>query len=592
MSHYAFPEGYYFSVIGNIRIGAGGQTRMALLRHRLLQTHAGVTIPLVTFNPVPSYNPVREHLRTEGLLLESSQLINMHEWLRTNVWNKDEQRAPALPLAEHTVEERYEDPDGNKPWRVFVAGSHSGEDHWDYLRPDGTRYLQTPADSMLGTTRVIDHQERIVADLDGLGDLWRWWVNKLLPANGPIFLISDSRFIAFELGLLNNPRVHLLHQMHNPHQGGQRVWNSPISASYQQSMEALGNLDTLSVLTERQRQDIEYFYGATDNLVVIPNPIDLAPLPDPIPARPHGRIVMVARLESQKRIDLAVSAFAIVAGKNAAAHLDIFGDGPDRELIENQIAEAGLTDRITLHGQQPHAANEFWTADLGWLTSDFEGFPLVLLEGRVRGCPFLAFDISYGPAEQIQNGVDGFLVKAGDVEALAETTLDLLADPESIEGMRGATRAGALAHGYESFLHAWANACVEAQTRKPNRTQINSLSFTGPKLRLNGSTAKLDGILHIKGTGDRSDLRVRWQMWLPDSPAPIDLPLQTQVVGDEIALLGKTQGQELPFKVTDPRAKSRLLIEWRNSAQSIVLSTRKPTSAARSIARKIRKKLS
>ena len=114
MNSYAFPEGHYFSVIGNIRIGAGGQTRMALLRHRLMQTHAGVTIPLVTFNPLPSYDPIRENLLSEGLLLPDSQLLNMHESLRERDYLVDSDQTPAPPEPNWTV----------------ASGTSSGEFSW------------------------------------------------------------------------------------------------------------------------------------------------------------------------------------------------------------------------------------------------------------------------------------------------------------------------------------------------------------------------------------------------------------------------------------------------------------------------------
>ena len=588
MTRYAFPKGRYFSVIGNIRIGSGGQTRMALLRHRLIQTHAKIDIPMVTFNPVPSYDPVRENLLSEGLLLPESRIINMHEWLRDHQHEEDPSREAAAPETAFTVEETYEGgPDGT-PWRISIEGAHSGQDHWDYLRPDGTRYLRTPADSMLGTTFVLDHQERIVANLDGLGDLWRWWLSHLFPPQGSVFLISDSRFVAFELGFLDDPRVHLIHQMHNPHQSGARQWNSPVSQSYRQSMESISNLDGLSVLTERQKRDIELAYGAHNNLFVIPNPVDPVTEPESPPERDHGRIVMVARLESQKRIDLAISAFEQVAKKNSLARLDIYGDGPDRESLEAQIAHAGLNDRITLHGHTPQAADQFWSADLGWLTSAFEGFCLALLEARLRGCPFVAFDVPYGPAEQIDSGTDGVLVPAGDVNALTEATLDLLADPDRLEAMREPARQGALSHGFEKHLELWAAACQKVVELKPHRSHITHVTFTPTTLRLKSSHPQLAGTIRIQGSGDRNRITVRWQTWLPDSTAPIDVPLECTVDGDLIHVQGKVTAQELPIAPNDPRAQSRLLIEWLNSTHTISLVEKKRRSLAQKLVRKTR----
>src|SRR5690606_27055183 len=66
-----FPDGAWFSVAGHVRLGAGGQARMVLLRHRLF-LQAGLDFPILTDNPVPSYEPARAGLVADGLLLPES----------------------------------------------------------------------------------------------------------------------------------------------------------------------------------------------------------------------------------------------------------------------------------------------------------------------------------------------------------------------------------------------------------------------------------------------------------------------------------------------------------------------------------------
>jgi glycosyltransferase involved in cell wall biosynthesis len=147
-------------------------------------------------------------------------------------------------------------------------------------------------------------------------------------------------------------------------------------------MEHLGRLDALSTLTVRQRDDVARRYGDTDHLVVVPNPVELPPVPEPRPARPAGRIVVIARLHSQKRLDLAVDAFAVLARTHPGVHLDVYGSGPEREALERQVAGHDLGDRVTFHGHVARAADELWAADVAWLTSAFEGYSLFLLEAR------------------------------------------------------------------------------------------------------------------------------------------------------------------------------------------------------------------
>ena len=74
------------------------------------------------------------------------------------------------------------------------------------------------------------------------------------------------------------------------------------------------------------------------------------------------------------------------------------------------------------------------------MTSSFEGYPLSTLESMSRGCPVVSYDIKYGPREQISDGVEGFLVPAGDVELLAQRVIELLRSPELVRRMSAAAR--------------------------------------------------------------------------------------------------------------------------------------------------------
>ena len=63
---------------------------------------------------------------------------------------------------------------------------------------------------------------------------------------------------------------------------------------------------------------------------------------------------------------------------------------------------------------------EFVKSSFSVLSSRFEGFGLVIIEAMSVGLPVIAFDCEYGPSEIISNGSDGFLIKNGNVELLAD----------------------------------------------------------------------------------------------------------------------------------------------------------------------------
>lgn len=528
------PDGAYFSVIGNVRLEAGGQTRLALLRHRLFTLHAGVSLPILTYNPVPSYQPIRTQLLAEGQLLPVSELRNLHEELRT--WPTDALGEPLEPLGDDEPVEA--DIDGGYRWRER-RNAGTDTEVWDYLRPDGTRYLRTPPTDVEGDVHLCGSDGVPVLTWPGLGGLWRWWTLQIVPAEAPVFLISDSRFVATELGQIDDPRVHLMHQMHNPHLTGDRRWNSPVSPSYRTAMAHLADLDGLLSLTERQREDIARRYGATSNLFVVPNPVEPPAEPEPVPARRPHAIAMIARLDGQKRIDRAIEAFSRVRRDLSSATLDVYGDGPLRAELQHQIDATGLTDAITLHGHDPRARDALWSASAFWLTSQFEGYPLSTLEAMSHGCPVISMDMPYGPREQITDGEDGLLIGFGDVDQMAERTVALLSDPAKVEAMGTAARATAATHGHGRFLDDWRivlEGVVERMASRRVATEVTwnlDVSAKPGRVRWSGTlTIQTPTPEHL------DEVQMVAHGWSPDHADLVEVPMTVTRHGGDFHLEG------------------------------------------------------
>lgn len=148
-----------------------------------------------------------------------------------------------------------------------------------------------------------------------------------------------------------------------------------------------------------------------------------------------NRLVCVGRLCEQKGQLLLVEAVAALSGRGVPVELVLAGDGEMRADIERAVAAAGLGEQVTITGwigadevrQQLDAARALVLPSFG------EGLPVVIMEAMARQRPVLTTYIA-GIPELVRDGKEGFLVPAGDAEALAEAIERLLgAEPAALE---------------------------------------------------------------------------------------------------------------------------------------------------------------
>jgi glycosyltransferase involved in cell wall biosynthesis len=185
-------------------------------------------------------------------------------------------------------------------------------------------------------------------------------------------------------------------------------------------------LHALVVLTEQDARDYVEYLPEPPMIAVIPNTVRKLGGDQ---ARLSGTTVLAAgRLTPQKGFDLLIHAFALVASDRPHWQLRICGRGPQRRELLRLIDAHGLDDVITLPGAVRRLGDEMERASLFVLSSRFEGFPLILIEAMSKGLPIVSFDCPTGPRDVIEDHRNGLLVPSGDIDALAASILELIAD--------------------------------------------------------------------------------------------------------------------------------------------------------------------
>jgi glycosyltransferase involved in cell wall biosynthesis len=204
-------------------------------------------------------------------------------------------------------------------------------------------------------------------------------------------------------------------------------------------------MDAVVCVSEGQAVKVRKAGVSADRVVVIRNAVGPEAFAGPdaesrkvlerLFPRPPRRIVGAAgRLSPEKGFDRLIDAAAVVTRAGPDTGFVVFGDGPLRGALAERIAVRGLQDRFILAGFRTDLERFLPQLDLGVLSSLTEGLPVVLLEILAAGVPAVSTAVG-GTPEVIEDGVHGYLVPAGDPEALARRILDALKDEEARRAM-------------------------------------------------------------------------------------------------------------------------------------------------------------
>jgi len=182
--------------------------------------------------------------------------------------------------------------------------------------------------------------------------------------------------------------------------------------------EILNSLESIIVQAHAFEDDVRKF-GYRGNVIILPLPPPEALETHPWPQSATLQVGFLGRLVPDKNVEYLIRSFTRLCEMGVAAHLHIFGDGPERNMLEEIASGTGFADRIQFHGHQnradiPKAINQ---CHLFAFTSRTEGLPIGSLEILARGRPVLGTPVGAFP--EFLSGLLGSVAPIDDSKAFA-----------------------------------------------------------------------------------------------------------------------------------------------------------------------------
>lgn len=485
------PEASVYGLIGGIPKMFGGRTSVCLQRADAFAELDRRRVEILTLSPNnDDPESLTARLRREGR-------IGKRVTIRS-VWADLKRAAPhdLARLAAHSSEsisvDTTELPDFDGSPEIKELDDSGKTLRSDRFRKDGSRYYsyRLGGGEVAKSATIFDVQGRPIAQWKEQYELYFAWLDWLIGSKRAI-IINDGPPVARYLHKYQRENVILVQTIHSKHSADPTKRSERLGWTYTPALKNVDRFDLLAVLTQSQHSDLADLNYVVDNTSVLPNMTTAKPMRRIRPRTP-GTGVMLARTTFLKRIDHAITAVHRARLSGTDATLDIYGVADEaQESLEKLISDLDSSSAIGLRGFNPRAKRKFEEASFTVLTSEYEGQPLVLLESMAAGCIPIAYDIKYGPADIITDGVDGFLVPDGDIDAVARTISNLESmDEKKLMEMREAAVRRVSAFSPEKITSLWGAALTRAVSNKRPPSGVNgaarlsSLSIDGGELSL------------------------------------------------------------------------------------------------------------
>ncbi|TET81378.1 N-acetyl-alpha-D-glucosaminyl L-malate synthase BshA [candidate division TA06 bacterium] len=190
--------------------------------------------------------------------------------------------------------------------------------------------------------------------------------------------------------------------------------------------------DGVTAVSQYLKKKTEETIGVSTPIEVIYNFINTTTFfrnSDPQIERPAGKVVIhISNFRPVKRIDNVVDVFARIRQELKAVLL-LVGDGPERSKAEQMSLSLGISESVRFLGSRYSVRDLLSISDLMLFPSENESFGLAALEAMACEVPVVGTN-SGGLPEVVVDGENGYLSDIGDVDSMAESSIEILKDEE------------------------------------------------------------------------------------------------------------------------------------------------------------------
>jgi glycosyltransferase involved in cell wall biosynthesis len=300
-----------------------------------------------------------------------------------------------------------------------------------------------------------DKSARLSRLADMLTTVWRrrknYTVAQVDVYSGPSFIWAES--VCWLLGRLGKPFILTLHGGNLP--AFARRWPS--------RLRRLLNSATVVTTPSRYLKDLLEPYR--EDLLLLPNAIDLGSYPFRLRSNPQPKLVWLRALEGTYNPCMAVNSLAELVREFPEIQLTMIG--PDKgdgshQRVKSELKRLNLQGQVNLPGAVPKAkvAEALNYADIFLNTTNYESFGVSVMEAAACGLCIVSTNVG-GLGFLWNDGHDAILVQPDDSKAMAAAVGRILSEPGLAERLSRNARANAEQFDWSVILPQWERLLAE-----------------------------------------------------------------------------------------------------------------------------------